>query len=61
MFKFVLVVILTSNNAMKPEPVATFKTQQMCEAVAFIANTGFAKEGGQHKATCIYAMKFGDI
>jgi hypothetical protein len=62
MFKFILVVTLTNGSgALTAEPMAAFKTQQMCEAVAFIANTGFQKQGGQHRATCIYAMKFGDI
>lgn len=60
-FKYVLVVMLMTDGKTAPEPVATFKTQQMCEAVAFIANEGFKKQGGPNKAVCVYAMKFGEI
>ena len=61
MFPFVLVVILTTGGIKSPNPIATFRSPEHCEAVAFIANEGFKKQGGQNKALCINAMKWGEI
>lgn len=61
MFKFILVVVLTTNGKPAPEPIATFKTERHCEAVAFIINEGFRKQGATNKALCIDAMKWEEV
>lgn len=60
MFSFVLVILSYSNTA-SPDPIATFKTKQMCDVVAYITNTGFVKNNMENKAVCIYSNDHGDI
>ena len=60
MFKFVLIVLTFAPNS-TPQPIATFREPQMCEAVAIVANKAFAEKATGQKAICIVAMKHGEI
>lgn len=61
MFSTVLVIILTTAGTKTPTPIATFRSDEHCEATAYIINEGFRKQGGQNRALCINAMKWGEL
>jgi hypothetical protein len=61
MFSTVLIVILTTGGIKSPTPIATFRSDTHCEAVAAFINKGFVEQGGQNRALCISALKWGEI
>jgi len=59
MFPYVL-VLLSIGSGESPDPVATFRIENHCDAVAFLLNLGFEQKNMDKKAICIYAIKNGD-
>jgi hypothetical protein len=61
MFQYVLVVVLSVNGSVSPQPIATFKSNSHCEAVAAFINRGFVEQGGTNKADCVNALKHSEV